>query len=199
MSRRKLTDTDRHDWDKVASSVRPLEKRPGPVKTAKPQQEAAGVKPKARASEKQTPVPSRTAPVPPLPVHAKQPAANAPGLDQYGIRKLKRGKGPDARIDLDGMTQTEAHHRLLAFLRNAQTRDARVVLVITGKGKAGPQQDWWNERERGVLRRAVPGWFSTPAFRPLVAGFQSASHGHGGEGAFFVQLRRFDRGGKGRP
>ena len=75
--------------------------------------------------------------------------------------RVARGKETiDARLDLHGMTQAQAHSALLHFLRNAQTRGARLVLVITGKGARG-------EGERGVLRRQVPQWLGLPDFRAL--------------------------------
>ena len=50
-------------------------------------------------------------------------------------RRVARGKEAiDARIDLHGLTQAQAHSALLRFLRSAHARDARLVLVITGKG-----------------------------------------------------------------
>ena len=67
------------------------------------------------------------------------------------------------------------------------------MLVVTGKGEAEPLADWWAEGSRGVLRRAVPEWLATPAFRPLVVGFERAHRHRGGEGAIYVQLRRSDR------
>ena len=50
-------------------------------------------------------------------------------------KRVARGKEKiDARLDLHGYTQSEAHSALLRFLRNASERDARLVLVVTGKG-----------------------------------------------------------------
>ena len=84
------------------------------------------------------------------------------------------------------MTQPDAHAALAHFLRRAQTRGARVVLVITGKGaRAGDAVS-----ERGVLKRQVPHWLESAALRPLVVGFENAGAGHGGAGALYVRLRR---------
>lgn len=101
-------------------------------------------------------------------------------------QRVARGKEAiDARIDLHGLTQAQAHATLLHFLRNAQARDARLVLVITGKGGRGD-----GERERGVLRRHVPQWLGLPEFRSFVVGFEDAHVAHGGEGALYVRVRR---------
>ena len=90
----------------------------------------------------------------------------------------------DARIDLHGMTQAQAHGDLLQFLYRSQSRGARFVLVITGKGAPDLA------RSRGVLRQQVPLWLALPEFRALVLGFDVAHLGHGGDGALYVRLRK---------
>lgn len=118
-----------------------------------------------------------------------EPAANRrpPPLAPLGRRtrtRVARGKEAiDGRLDLHGLTQSEAHPALLRFLHMARARDARLVLVITGKGGRGAG-------ERGVLKRQVPQWLSLPEFRALVIGFEEAHIAHGGEGALYVRVRR---------
>ena len=103
-------------------------------------------------------------------------------------QRVARGKEPiDGRLDLHGLTQSEAHATLLRFLRAANAREARLVLVITGKGaRAG-------EGERGVLKRQVPLWLGSAEFRALVIGFEDAHATHGGAGALYVRVRRSRR------
>jgi DNA-nicking Smr family endonuclease len=102
-------------------------------------------------------------------------------------QRLARGTHElDARLDLHGMTQAHAHGALLHFLRSAQAGDARIVLVITGKGARGADAG----AERGVLRRQVPLWLRLPEFRAYVVGFETATATHGGDGALYVRLRR---------
>ena len=69
-----------------------------------------------------------------------------------------------------------------AYLSRAQGAGLRHVLGITGKGSSPSSE--------GVLRRAVPGWLSTPPFAGLVSGYSAASRQHGGDGALYVRLRR---------
>jgi DNA-nicking Smr family endonuclease len=100
-------------------------------------------------------------------------------------QRVARGKDEiDGRLDLHGLTQSEAHAALLRFLRTASSRGARLVLVITGKGARAA------EGERGVLKRQVPHWLAQPEFRALVIGFEDAHIAHGGEGALYVRVRR---------
>ncbi len=98
--------------------------------------------------------------------------------------RVARGKEAiEARLDLHGLTQSEAHAALTRFLRSASARGVRLVLVITGKGRR-------SDGEGGVLRRQVPHWLRLPEFRTFVIGFEDAHISHGGEGALYVRLRR---------
>src|SRR5262245_30370404 len=121
-----------------------------------------------------------------------EPARNTlpPALAPLGRRmrtRVARGKEAiDGRLDLHGLTQSEAHTALLRFLRTATSRDARLVLVITGKGGRG-------DAERGVLKRQVPQWLSLPEFRALIIGYEQAHVAHGGEGALYIRVRRTRR------
>jgi DNA-nicking Smr family endonuclease len=104
-------------------------------------------------------------------------------IEKPVIRKLSRGRLPiDGRIDLHGLTQSEAHNLLFGFLARAHERGLRHVLVITGKGASRGSE--------GALKRAVPVWLSKPEFRFLISGYEDAARGHGGEGALYIRLRR---------
>ena len=104
-------------------------------------------------------------------------------IDRRTTRRIARGGiALDARLDLHGYTQAEAHQLLLQFLSDVRDRGGRLVLVITGKGAIG--------EGGGVLRRMLPGWLSSPRFRPVVTGFEEAHRSYGGAGAYYVRLRR---------
>ncbi len=199
---RRLSDKDAADWARVADSIKPLD----PQTRARARRDAAklvkpdkSVEPAAPATD---PKPRKVKPAGPIlqpPPRAIVATAkpSLPRLDQSAARRLKRVGTPDARIDLHGMKQTEAHHRLLGFLRAAHGSGHKVVLVITGKGRSGSAEtDWWAEGDRGVLRQAVPSWLATAPFRSVVAGFQTAGREHGGSGALYVQLRGRRRTGE---
>ncbi|MGE3916024.1 MAG: Smr/MutS family protein, partial [Hyphomicrobiaceae bacterium] len=70
---------------------------------------------------------------------------------------------------------------------------------ITGKGRgrSDPGAASWasGDDELGVLRRSVPRWLAEPPLRGLVIACQPASVRHGGDGAFYVLLRRKRRAG----
>jgi DNA-nicking Smr family endonuclease len=176
--RRFLSYEERVLWTTVTKAIEPLRAaaRLAPEEDAEPAMKVA--KPAHPA-----PRPKRASP--PLAPHRPAPPPPAPPLTPLS-RRMKRGvaRGKhaiDGKLDLHGLTQNEAHGELLRFLRNAHARDARLVLVITGKGRGG---------EPGVLRRQVPQWLGLPEFRSFVVGFEDAHVTHGGEGALYVRVRR---------
>ena len=126
-------------------------------------------------------------------VMVPRPPALAP-IDDRTRRRLVRGSiAVDERLDLHGLTQDAAHSALRRFLVTARDRGARIVLVITGKGKPGGSA--FEMHERGVLRRSVPHWLADPSLRDVVVGYEEAHLAHGGAGAVYVRLRRRrDRG-----
>jgi DNA-nicking Smr family endonuclease len=127
-------------------------------------------------------------------------SAQTPGGAPAGVieprlrRKLGRGRVPiDGTLDLHGMTQNEARGALARFLAARAHRGDRTVLVITGKGLATLRDDRTKIIERGVLRTMLPVWLNSPELSPLVAGWDQSAQQHGGEGAWYVRLKRQPR------
>jgi DNA-nicking Smr family endonuclease len=182
---------ERRLWAQVTADVTPLE--PSRRKKARPEEdEAALVPPPSVAGSKPPPAPRAVASLRPKPPPAAPPLTPLAPLEPRQRRKIARGKrGIDARIDLHGLTQAEAHVRLRGFLSQAQAQGYSLVLVITGKGGPGGSL---SADGRGVLRRVVPQWLSFAEFRPLVVGFEEAHAGHGGGGALYVRVRKAGRG-----
>jgi DNA-nicking Smr family endonuclease len=185
--RRRLSDDERTLWHRVTRSIAPLKRARIKVEPVDRETVAPGAPtpPKAKPPPPARVTKSRPAEVAkPAPTPAPMPAS----LDRKQKKRLARGTEPiDARIDLHGLTQSEAHSALLHFLRRAQHREAKFVLVITGKGRFKPGDV---SREVGVLKRQVPQWLRLPEFRAYVTGFEDAHIAHGGEGALYVRLRR---------
>ena len=155
------------------------------VKPLRPTRPAA-----ARAEEEPETQPAPT----PRPRLAAAPAKRAsslpplapgesPGVDRRTAEKFRRGQlAIEARLDLHGMTQAEAHRALASFIHASHDSGRRKVLVITGKGGFGDA--------RGVLREAVPRWLNASDLRPRVLSCAWAQPKHGGAGALYVLLRR---------
>lgn len=181
---RGLTPEERDLWDKVKRQTTPLHAEP---KAAKPQ-------------DVFEPKPPEPKPIAPFQIGTKKtstsvPPASRPStpdvkMDRKAFGKLKRGKlKPEARLDLHGMTLAQAGPVLHRFIGDAHARGLRLVLVITGKGKdrddGGPIPV-----PRGILRRQVPDWLSRPPLSTMVLQIAEAHLKHGGDGAFYVYLRR---------
>jgi DNA-nicking Smr family endonuclease len=209
--RRALSEEEARLWAGVARQTQPLPGKHLPdvaagdtaASPAPPTRAKKSALPKAivrriaaamAAVPKVEPVSPPTLPAPmPAPPKTLMPAYQAPALkrkvptlhpiERPVTRKLGKGRLPiEARIDLHDKTQIVAHYALLGFLRRAQADGMRHVLVITGRGASFGS--------RGVIKRSLPHWFETAEFRPLVAGFEPAERGHGGDGAFYVRVRR---------
>jgi DNA-nicking Smr family endonuclease len=118
---------------------------------------------------------------------SRQPALPAlerfAGIDRATAERLKRGlRKIEARLDLHGMTQKEAHRALAEFLRASAEVGRRCVLVITGRGLGtdGP----------GILKSSVPRWLDERELRPKILAVVTAQPRHGGAGALYILLRR---------
>jgi DNA-nicking Smr family endonuclease len=194
-------DDDHQVWQHAAATIEPLKRVKGRFHPASEALGSVPAKVKTPPSAERVAVKKRA---PPAPVEVSAPKSSraaAPDLanfDRNAARKIRGGRVEiDARVDLHGMRQHEAHATLKRFLLSSQSRGLRYVLIITGKGKAiGSQAAHIGEsdRERGILKRNVPRWLEEPDMRAVVVSFTAAAVQHGGEGAIYVHLRSRNRG-----
>ena len=176
-------DDDAALWEKVAETAAPLKRG----RNAVPPKAAKTPAPAAKAKPPRAPRPTQPAPRPiPKPSHVPRAAP----LDRQTSRQLDKGRlEVEARLDLHGLRQRDAHAQLRRFLKTAQARGLKHVLVITGKGaEQAASRSFYEEDERGVLRNAVPHWLAEPEFAPLVVSFSPAPRRLGGEGALYVRV-----------
>ncbi|WP_435140167.1 Smr/MutS family protein [Pseudopelagicola sp. nBUS_19] len=191
MSRTRLTKEDVALWRKVADQAQRLHPE-------NPKQTPSFPKPKPVEPPKR-PIPDFTVgaraatriPRNDLALGISERVARQPvQMDQKAFVKLKRGKiFPEGKIDLHGMTMSEAHPALIDFLFRSHAEGKRLVLVITGKGKQ-KLDDGPIPTRRGVLKHQVPQWLTLPSLRPVVLQVAEAHVKHGGKGAYYVYLRR---------
>lgn len=224
-----LSPEDRALWEHVTESVTPLAKEtassaPFSRETQEEQPTShAKLAPQDRESSDKVPVPASPAQALPVfgpvfgpvlgpvsgPVSGSRPASARPAkspltaLDPNEVRKLRKGRsGIEARLDLHGLRQHEAHADLRRFLFQAQDRGLKWVLVITGKGGPRPSsvsqsvqtEGFATYDPPGILRRNVPLWLKEPDIRAIVVGYEPAAPHHGGDGALYIQLRKRLRG-----
>ncbi len=195
MRRRKLTPEEIELWKKVVTHAERLHPERAERKAAPVAPPSSAPKPKPEPAPLPTFRVGSKARQTALPHDLKQSPgrrlASAPvRMDEKAYRRMKRGKlKPQGKLDLHGMRMDSAHGALMRFILTAQAADKRLVLVITGKGKdrdePGPMPV-----PRGVLRHQVPQWLSLPPLAQAVLQITPAHISHGGEGAYYVYLRR---------
>ena len=146
-------------WTEATRDVTPLKKRD----TISARKSRAPAKPRAHGDIPITP--------------------NSRAIDKGLLIQLKKGQiRPQAKLDLHGMSQAEAHAALLSFLHRAAKAKKRCVLVITGKGE--------RSAKHGVLRRALPHWLEAHDIAPLIQACEPAAKQDGGHGAYYVYLAK---------
>jgi DNA-nicking Smr family endonuclease len=80
------------------------------------------------------------------------------------------------------MDQRAAFAALMGFVETSSRAGKRTLLVITGKGAL-------NEGG-GVLRRNAPSWLMASPLAGRILTIQPAQIRHGGDGAFYILIRR---------
>jgi DNA-nicking Smr family endonuclease len=171
MSRRVGASRDATLWQRATRDVKPLAPRSQPA--TEPLLERRPVVPRS---------------APPAAAAALRPIAldRFAGIDRANAERLKRGRHKiEARLDLHGMTQDEAHRTLLDFIRAARAAGKRCILVITGRGRPTGSHGGG-----GVLKTAVPRWLGEAEFLPHLLATATAQPRDGGAGALYVMLRR---------
>lgn len=201
MTRKRKRELDRQErllWETVTRSVAPLRGRekalshndtlaapetmlssaPGPTSVA----QKAGATPKLAGRSAKISPPAMPVLPPIVTMIRKERRAVVRGVAQI-----------DAKLDLHGCRQDEAHRTLRAFLIRAAASGYRTVLIVTGKGASEnerPNLAWTGESGRGVLRRLAPMLLESTELRDIVLGYEQADQRHGGAGALYVRLRR---------
>jgi DNA-nicking Smr family endonuclease len=154
-------------WQDAVRGVAPLQRRHPPALTA-----SGAARPSVVVAPGENRAERRSAPYAPH---------RFGGIDRATAERFKRGLRPiEARLDLHGMTQAEAHRALGEFVRAASAAGRRSLLVITGRGTD----------QRGTLKNAVPRWLDEGELRRRILAVAAAKPRHGGAGALYVLLRR---------
>lgn len=90
-------------------------------------------------------------------------------------RRQTRNIQFEITLDLHGLTEVQAEEKLKSFIYQCLGKNIRTALVITGKGG-------------NIVRLCVESWLlSHPE---VIASFQPAQQKHGGQGAFYVFIKR---------
>ena len=170
-------------WREVAKTVKPLRARKPAPKAAlvKSNSVASPVPPAVGARKRIAPSPATKprGPAPPPELAAGEVAA----VDRRLGERLRRGQlAIDARLDLHGHFYDSGAREVADFIASAYERGLRMVLIVTGKGSRSGGE--------GILRQSLPRWLNAPGLRHRVLAFSAAQPRHGGDGAFYVLLKR---------
>ncbi len=162
--RREVSELEAAFFREVLKDARPLKHKSAPRQLPKRAQGFSKIEPPS--------TPPAKAPV--------YPDSRAPNIGGHRAAHLRKGRiEPEAKLDLHGYRQESAYRALQRFLMRAQGVGQRLVLVVTGKG--------------GILRDMLPRWLGESEFRNLVVGVSTAHVKHGGDGAFYVALKKQKR------
>lgn len=175
---------DLHLWREVKKTVTPLHPNvqsacdddTDPMPPSSPPKPPPAPKMRKLSHMAALPPQKSTPYTPPKALHAFEPR-----LD----RSIRRGKkAPERILDLHGYTVDQAHGVLTNFIKSSFLSQARLVLVITGKGSRS------HDGTKGALRRNVPIWLQNPNMSAMVHSMRQAHPQYGGDGAIFVYLKK---------
>ncbi|MCR8825459.1 Smr/MutS family protein [Pseudosulfitobacter koreensis] len=194
MTRRKLRPDELELWRKVTEKAEKLDTGAA-MKQALEVTRVDPAQPRVASRFETLPKPAGTKGQPTITRDVLRPVAERLSkaqvqMDRKAFDQMRRGKlKPEGRIDLHGMTLDHAHPALTRFILASQGSGRRLVLVITGKGKARDEGGPIPVRF-GVLRHQVPQWLSMPPLAQAVLQVTPANIRHGGTGAYYVYLRK---------
>jgi len=185
-------------------------KKPGgkkPNRTVTPEERALwrdftrSAKKLSHVKEERVTTPLENSPPPkiriPAPVPAAEPKTSAllpalsagklTGVDGNLAVRFRKGQLPvEAKLDLHGHTRLSGEEALQKFILRCYDKNKRMLLVITGRGQRGQREDG----QKGILQQMVENALGESPLRPYVLAFMQAQRKDGGEGAYYVLLRR---------
>ncbi len=111
-------------------------------------------------------------------------------LDGRLAERFRKGKiETAARLDLHGFTVDEAFFKVRDFILSSYSAGARSVIIVTGKGRLAIDEAGFVHKT-GKLRVQLPNWLNHTDIRPYVLSFTEAMAKDGGEGAFYIYLKK---------
>ena len=112
-------------------------------------------------------------------------------IDKKKLSLLKRGKlQPEFILDLHGMNTVIAKKKSIEFIKSNYLNGKRLLLIITGKGKSSNKSFFENGNQIGIIRKSLKSWLYESDMRTKILGIVSSHINHGGEGAFYIYLKK---------
>jgi DNA-nicking Smr family endonuclease len=187
---RKLSDSERALWQRVAATVEPMRRgqKAQPLADGPARPQGVRVKmPPPMVAVQPVEHPNRRKP--------ERKPDERHGLDAGWDRKLARGMAePDFTLDLHGASLDAAHARLDHGLALAAAQGARIVLLVTGRARLaedhGVAGSHGRAERRGAIRAKFLDWLTAGPHAARIAAVRPAHPRHGGAGAVYLVLRR---------
>lgn len=115
-------------------------------------------------------------------------------LENVNIKKsIKKGSFKiDKKIDFHGKTLIESEEYFYNTVLSCYDSGLRCLLFITGKGlfKIKDSNTDKPKLYHGVIRSAFTSWVKSNNFSKYILSYEPSSIEHGGDGAFYVYLRK---------
>ena len=110
-------------------------------------------------------------------------------------KKLKKGKVPiDIKIDFHGMALFDAEILFVQTITDCYKRNKRCILFVTGKGvlRKNNEEKIYEDTKLyyGKIRNNFFDWTKKSELQKQILSIEQAGLEYGGDGAFFVYLRK---------
>jgi len=117
---------------------------------------------------------------------------NTPNIEKSSIeKKLKKGRIPINKIiDFHGLSVVEAKKIFIKTIDDCFYSNKRCILFITGKGIKYNNNQEDGRLFHGKIRERFQAWVHEKTVVSKILSISPAGPSHGGDGAFFVYLRK---------
>ena len=112
--------------------------------------------------------------------------------DAY-LDQNKSGRFLTKKIDLHGYTLDEANLKTKELILSYYKQNIYKVIIITGKGlKSDNEKNPYISKDLSLLKYSVPHYLKTnESLKQVIKNISQADIKDGGEGAFYVYLKKF--------
>ena len=116
-------------------------------------------------------------------------------LEKIDLKKgIKKGSFHiDKKVDFHGKSLLESEEKFNNTIIESYNSAKRCLLFVTGKGLFKPknyEESYKPKLYHGIIRASFIEWARSKKFSKYILSFEQASIEHGGDGAFYVYLRK---------
>ena len=116
-------------------------------------------------------------------------------LEKIDLKKgIKKGSFHiDKKIDFHGKSLLESEEQFNNTIIESYNSGQRCLLFVTGKGlfkSKNYEESYKPKLYHGIIRASFIEWARSKKFSKYILSFEQASIEHGGDGAFYVYLRK---------